>query len=75
MKGGVFVSRKKAETGAFLTGKLSAKEFEALCSRRPTTQNNYAHITQADVIKAARQIGEKTKDSFSAWLNKGDTGK
>jgi hypothetical protein len=64
------MSRNPAETGAFLTGKMSAEGFEALCRHRPAAQNRPTHITEADVIVAARRLGEETREAFRAWVDK-----
>jgi hypothetical protein len=63
------MTQKNNDTGAFITGKLSPKEFDALCGHRPTTRNSYARISNNDVTKAARRLGRATKDAFVAWMN------
>ena len=64
---------KEKKTGAFFMRELSSEEFKALCAHRPTTRNHHAKISHKDVMKAAREIGKKTKKAFSAWMNEEGT--
>ncbi len=47
---------------------LSIEDYEILCRSRPTTANEYAEISHEDVMRAADEICQETKDAYKLWL-------